>query len=123
LLGVITNVASGTVRVVGDVGVVPTSGAFSQFNNDSITANSTNTYGPFDIMINKIKTVGIWSNTGNVRVTILVSNDETNYKPYDTVTVTSGTSVTRSFTEAFASMRVDVFGITNAGYTIMISRL
>jgi hypothetical protein len=113
----VTNVASGTVSTV------PLAGAFSQWTNVSVASGATNTYGPFDISLREIKTVGTWSNTGDVRVTILVSNDGTTYKPYDTVTVTSGTSTTRSFTEAFANMRVDVLGVTDAGYTLLISRL
>jgi hypothetical protein len=110
------NVASGTVNVF-------TPGVFDQWTNVSVASGATNTYGPFDISIREIKTVGVWSNTGDVGVTVFVSNDGTNFKSYYNTTVTSGTSKTASFTEVFRYMRVDVLGITNAGYTLMISRL
>ena len=116
VVDVINNVASGTVDVF-------TPGEFSQFTDVSITSGATTVYGPFNISKRKIKTVGIWSNTGDVRVTVLVSNDGTNFKSYYNTTVTSGTSKTISFTEVFANMRVDVLGVTDAGYTLMVSRL
>jgi len=113
-----------TVESIQTVGKITTGwgGIFNQWNNVSISSGLTNTYGPFDISTYEKKSIGIWVNTGNVSVTILVSNNGTNFKPYYTAVVNSGESLTASFTETFASMRVDILGLTEAGYTLMISR-
>ena len=122
-------IVSGRVEVVSmppisvaSVVITGRAGVFSQWNNVSVASGSTNTYGPFDISSVETKTIGVWVNTGNVGVSILVSNDNTVFKPYYSFEVTSGMSSTKSFTERFASMRIDVLGATEAGYTLMVSR-
>ena len=106
----------------GDVKVTNLHGEFAQYNNESVASGSTNTYGPFTIDWAERKTVGVWVNTGDISVKILVSNDGTTFYDYYSKDVTSGSSATMSFTESFASMRVEVLGSTDAGYNLLVSR-
>jgi len=111
-----------TVVTSGDVKVTNLHGEFAQYNNESVASGSTNTYGPFTIDWAERKTVGVWVNTGDVSVKILVSNDGSTFYDYYSKDVTSGSSATMSFTESFASMRVEVLGSTDAGYNLLVSR-
>lgn len=107
---------------VETVAITGLHGVFAQYNNESVASGSTNTYGTFTIDWADRKTVGVWVNTGDVSVKILVSNDGTNFYDYYSKNVTSGSSATMSFTESFASMRVEVLGSTDAGYNLLVSR-
>jgi len=123
---VIRNVQSGTIEIrplplpitgaIAAAGVAP---AFYQDLNKSILSGETLVY-TYDISGYDKKTIGIWSNTGDVRTTLLVSNDGTNYYQYYQTDISSGQYKTMSFTEVFKNLGIRVFALTDAGYNILI---
>lgn len=122
----IANVASGRVEIrplplpiTGTIAAVGVTPAFYQDLNKSILSGETLVY-TYDISGYDKKTIGIWSNTGNVRTTLLVSNDGTNYYQYYQTDISSGQYKTMSFTEVFKNLGIRVFALTDAGYNILI---
>ena len=104
----------------GQVGVISTVGTYWQWNNQSIATGETANWGVWGIGTRGAKTRAVISNTGDVRVTIFVSNDNTIYYPYHVEDVSSGKVSTASFTERFNYMIISVYGITDAGYNLLV---
>jgi len=113
-------ITTGTVEVAtGQIGIISSVGSYWQWNNQSIASGATTDWD-FTIGAFKTKTRMVVSNTGDVRVTILLSNDGVNFWSYHTEDVTSGKISTASFTEAFNNMKIRVYGITDAGYNLLV---
>lgn len=120
---IIRNIESGTVEirplplpVTGIAGV--TVGSFYQHLDQSVLTGESLVYS-YDISSFDKKTIGVWSNTGDVRITLFISNDGTTFFPYYQTDISSGQYKTMSFTEVFKNLKVNAFGLTDAGYNIL----
>jgi hypothetical protein len=121
--GIITNVASGTVdtKIIGSTIMIPTDIQAQYYS--SIVAISTGFVAPNQtitsntIVIDRFrtKTISGWSNfNGNLKIYVAPVSGIFHPYPYYSSNITSGTTFSFSFTEAFAEMKVS---ITNTSTT------